>query len=1197
MLSVPIAAFSTSLASASDSTGEISYGPEHVFEYDDRPYYDYQISIARLDSSHVLFAYRTDGDHGNLDAATISSGNIITSGEEYPFSTNATYISATALDSTRVLIAYDEAGQGGVAFVATVDKANNNVSFGPGRTQYSANSERTSAVRLDSTHIFIVYYAAAQIITVDSNNNITKGTEYNFPNTNPSDVHHDISVTALSSSKVMIAYNLRKNAGTTDPHFKGVAVVATVSNGTQITYGTPYDFNTNDTDLVAVTALSSSKALIAYQNNGSVGTARVATVAANNNITCGNPCDFHTGAGCIRAAALNGTRVLVVFDDESPGKSGWGTGIIATVSANGGISLGSEYVFNYLEESYYIQATTLDDYHAIISYKDAGNNDYGTAVVATVPNTAPNIPTLVSPPNGSWTNSRIFSATVSDPDGGNVTAKFVIGVTTYTGTTVASGSNSTYTYTTDLNGVTWYAYATDGSLNSGNTANRTAYIDTSAPTVAVTPSGTLTNISPITFTITFSESVTGLTASGITVTNGTKGTLSGSGTTYTLPVTPTAQGAVTCQVIAGAAHDAAGNNNTASNTATVTYDTIAPLAPTLISPANGTITNDNTPTFVWNSVTDQSGVTCTLEIVGRLTKTGLTSTSYTLTGAEALPYGTYSWHVRAVDGAGNIGGWSSSWTLRIDPPITFPYNQGFETGSKMAPINETNWGYRGPWQYKYTVVRTGNYSAGAAIDTKGDDTRRLFVHVDFSSKGCTSISYWYKISSVDNHSRMMRLIGSTNSNTGLEGDGDWFVLMDWTDITYDTSWTQFYACLNLAKFNNQSNCYIKIQAKVIGFPSGQSPNQRTLYIDDFHIETSALPIEAWNVTYDSGYSDVARAVAVSEIGDFVYVTGSAQGVAWCTIKYDSEDGGIIWTRTDDSDGDYNIARDVAVDSLGLGFVYVVGTTGYYSPNSKQCIRIIKYDSDGDVIWNKIYDNGRTWVNGVTVDSHGNVYVAGSWDNPGDPYMFYNYLTIKYDSNGNLIWARTYVTGEEAESVAVDFNGNVYVTGMSATGDILGWCTLKYSSNGDLIWSKIQESGENPYATDVAVDHIGNVYVTGISGWGDEFSQWHTVKYDSNGNVLWERKYGFDGEDWNWAESVAVDFRGNVYVTGSSGNWLNTDYRTIKYGPNGEVIWNIAYDSGGNDRSLGVAVDHFGNAYVTGCSGIWANPDYRTIKYM
>jgi hypothetical protein len=528
-------------------------------------------------------------------------------------------------------------------------------------------------------------------------------------------------------------------------------------------------------------------------------------------------------------------------------------------------------------------------------------------------------------------------------------------------------------------------------------------------------------------------------------------------------------------------------------------------------------------------------------------------------------------------GAGLIG---NTGTLLSGAVSTFPYNQGFETGPKPGLINELNWGSN-QWGYK-AASHSGSLAAGAAITTTRDDTRRLFVNVDFSGKGCTSISYWYKITSVDTAHRLMRLIGSTNSHTGLEGDGNWFVLMDWTDISNATSWTQFSANLNLAKFNNQSNCYIKIQVKNM---SGH--NQRTVYIDDFRIETSALPHEAWNVIYDSGHSDRARAVAVDASGDFVYVTGSAQGVGWCTIKYNSEGGGMIWIKTENSGS--CIAIDIAVDSSG--YVYVVGDKDYYDNlHSRTNIRIIKYDSDGNVIWDKIYDNyDYSYASGVAVDRQGNVYVAG---NRGS-----GYITIKYDSDGNLIWARLYADGGEASGVAVDFRGCVCVTGSGENDTAWGWCTIEYTPNGDLMWSRIQECGGFPYANDVAVDLIGNVYVAGAYNMNG-YSQFRTIMYDRFGHIMWERRYGGENcYEWNWAESVAVDSHFNVYVTGYSGNWNShdEDYRTIKYDHTGNVIWNIGYDSG-SARSLDVAVDSSGNAYVTGYSGNWPNSDYRTIKY-
>jgi len=101
-------------------------------------------------------------------------------------------------------------------------------------------------------------------------------------------------------------------------------------------------------------------------------------------------------------------------------------------------------------------------------------------------------------------------------------------------------------------------------------------------------------------------------------------------------------------------------------------DTQAPPAPTLLSPADGTTTDDNTPTFDWSDVTDPSGVTYTLEIRGMAPKTGLTDSTYMLTSGEALSDGNYSWRVQAVDGANNVGDWSDTWSLTVSTPSPPP---------------------------------------------------------------------------------------------------------------------------------------------------------------------------------------------------------------------------------------------------------------------------------------------------------------------------------------------------------------------------------------------------------------------------------------------------------------------------------------------------------------------------------------------
>ena len=107
--------------------------------------------------------------------------------------------------------------------------------------------------------------------------------------------------------------------------------------------------------------------------------------------------------------------------------------------------------------------------------------------------------------------------------------------------------------------------------------------DTTAPTLTITndeatPIGNIAGGS-ITYTFTFSEGVTGFTAADVVVANGSKGAFTAvSATVYTLVVTPTAgfEGDVTVDVAAGAAQDAAGNNNTAALQSVQAVDMLAP---------------------------------------------------------------------------------------------------------------------------------------------------------------------------------------------------------------------------------------------------------------------------------------------------------------------------------------------------------------------------------------------------------------------------------------------------------------------------------------------------------------------------------------------------------------------------------------------------------------------------------------------
>src|SRR5207253_1477740 len=178
--------------------------------------------------------------------------------------------------------------------------------------------------------------------------------------------------------------------------------------------------------------------------------------------------------------------------------------------------------------------------------------------------------------------------------------------------TVVTAANGTWSFTPTtalVDGTyTITATATDPAGNASPTsAGFNLVINTVRPSATVTTTATdPTNLAQIPFTVTFSEDVTGFSASGLTVTNGTVSNFTMvNAQTYTFDVTPTADGIVFVKVPAGVAQDTAGNANTEADF-TITSDRTVPAAPVVngLTPASdsGTqgdgITNVNMPTII-----------------------------------------------------------------------------------------------------------------------------------------------------------------------------------------------------------------------------------------------------------------------------------------------------------------------------------------------------------------------------------------------------------------------------------------------------------------------------------------------------------------------------------------------------------------------------------------------------------------------
>jgi len=369
------------------------------------------------------------------------------------------------------------------------------------------------------------------------------------------------------------------------------------------------------------------------------------------------------------------------------------------------------------------------------------------------------------------------------------------------------------------------------------------------------------------------------------------------------------------------------------------------------------------------------------------------------------------------------------------------------------------------------------------------------------------------------------------------------------------------------------------------------------------VEEWEIPEEDWVARYDSRYGhDEPHAIAADDFG-YIYVTGSASDELrysdYATMKYDP-DGSQLWVRTYGFDNDFGSddhAFDLTVDSSRN--VYVTGE-----------MATIKYDTNGNELWVKPYHEGDRFnsvdlFHAITVDNSGNVYVAGS--GLGSVGSDDDWVTVKYDTNGNELWAARYEGPiawgyDDTIDLAVDGSGNVYVTGLSeSNGGYWDYLTIKYGPNGNELWVRRYDASGNGYdqASAIVVDDSNNVYVTGRSA--ETNYDYATIKYDTAGNELWVRRYnGPAGNYPDEASAIALDRSGNVYVTGySQGPIYYQDYATVKYDANGNELWVRRYDGTGNyvDLATAIAVDGSNNIYVTGSSGgLNHDYDYATVKY-
>lgn len=188
--------------------------------------------------------------------------------------------------------------------------------------------------------------------------------------------------------------------------------------------------------------------------------------------------------------------------------------------------------------------------------------------------------------------------------------------------------------------------------------------------------------------------------------------------------------------------------------------------------------------------------------------------------------------------------------------------------------------------------------------------------------------------------------------------------------------------------------------------------------------------------------------------------------------------------------------------------------------------------------------------------------------------------ISYSQQWTQIFDGENHQNDRVTAMATDREGNIYVTGyanhITNGNDIL---TIKYSPLGVQQWLRyyVGPGNGDDKAWGIVVDQASNVYVTGYStgvGSGKDFT---TIKYNSQGTLLWHQRYNEAGNGDDRAWGIVVDRVGNVYVTGDIAR-IGTDVYTIKYSPSGTYLWGqlINGTANGDDGAFGIVVDSIGN---------------------
>lgn len=323
------------------------------------------------------------------------------------------------------------------------------------------------------------------------------------------------------------------------------------------------------------------------------------------------------------------------------------------------------------------------------------------------------------------------------------------------------------------------------------------------------------------------------------------------------------------------------------------------------------------------------------------------------------------------------------------------------------------------------------------------------------------------------------------------------------------------------------------------------------------------------------------------------------------------------------------SNTVAVDGSGNSFVagrfygeLTLGDSVYNSAGISDAY-LAKLNSQGEVLWSVAFGGiGADECKAVAADNEGNSYVAGYLGSTGVTIQNetisslggYDVFVLKFNPEGNLLWARTYgsATNDQAKAIAIDNDGNVTVAGYFQASMVVGASTLvsasgldafvfKLNASGDPVWAAQAGGPGQTEARAVAIDPSGNTFLSGffngsevsagdLMETGEGLSDIFLVKYSAAGAVLDLKTYGSSGADAS--TSLMANSSGDVFMAGyfegnveigtqtlvSNGN---LDMMVVKFDGSLNALWSQTVGSTGGDLIHDLAPTSDGGCFFTG----------------